>query len=105
MAHFKDHFKPDDLIYGMGQAIHLYIYNYYYRWRINKPSFDKLTSKQSGQAHDNYGKNVINKYNENMSPKMFSLDSASKGAKVSVDLSQTDETADPSDIFQDYFSA
>ena len=105
MAHFKDNLLENDLIYGMGETIHLYIYNYYYTWPSRMRTAKSLRPDQWDQAHAKYGKNVINKYNENMSTKMFSVAEVDEVTGVSVDLSKKDTKADPAKIFQDYFAA
>lgn len=87
--HFKDAFNKDvDVIYGTGLWIHIYLYNYYFAWgTANQPigkadinltlppgQFDPLMSK----AHDKYGTNVINVYNEPIHTKTFSVDNSTK---------------------------
>ncbi len=81
MPHFKDGFNQNsDVIYGTGLWIHIYLYNFYFGWPtsaptskddiVQNPSNEKFPPKMS-QAHDKYGTNVINVYNEPIGTKSF----------------------------------
>lgn len=87
--HFKDAFNKDvDVIYGTGLWIHIYLYNFYFGWGSGQTpigkayidltlppgQYDPLMTK----AHDKYGTNVINVYNEPVHTKTFSVDKGSK---------------------------
>lgn len=116
MAHFKDRFNQHtDVIYGTGLWIHIYIYNYYFGWPTSAPigkldinmnlpkgTFDPYMSK----AHDKYGNNVINRYNEPIHSKSFPVDKATKtvGTAALKPVATTYDTT-TQDLAQSYIDA
>lgn len=115
--HFKDAFNKDvDVIYGTGLWIHIYLYNFYFGWgpgqvAIGKADidftlppgqFDPLMSK----AHDKYGTNVINVYNEPIHTKTYTVDKATKTvAAPSLKPVKTTHDTQTQTLANDYLTA
>lgn len=115
--HFKDAFNTNvDVIYGTGLWIHIYLYNYYFGWgpgqtpigkadidfTLPPGQFDPLMSK----AHDKYGTNVINVYNEPIHTKSYSVDKDTKTV-AAPSLKPVKATHDPQTqtLANDYLTA
>jgi hypothetical protein len=117
MPHFENSFNPStDVIYGTGLWIHIYLYNYYFRWPYGYPEIRKddlrLSVKfpkgeyesQMAAAHDKYGLNVINLYNEPITPKSFNVSNDKKVGKPNFgQVNQKDKTTEK--LAQDYFDS
>jgi hypothetical protein len=86
MSHFEQMFEPDkDIIYGTGDWIHVYLYNFWFIWPYGYQTLTGINDKTGGYkfrslnpydarnpdnvdqvtaaAHNKYGVNVINNYN------------------------------------------
>jgi hypothetical protein len=103
--HFENSFNPkQDVIYGTGDWIHVYLYNYWFIWPYGYPALANITSKGrtyeyrslnpydtknpdnvdkvTAAAHDKYGTNVINNYNVSIKSNLFKSEAGAGGPKI-----------------------
>ncbi|MGA7341066.1 MAG: hypothetical protein WBE72_11065 [Terracidiphilus sp.] len=97
MPDFETSFQPDnDVVYGTGDWIHVYLYNFWFTWPYANPTLLNIDDKSgvygfrslnpydpsaadrvdqvTASAHNKYGINVINNYNLPIKSNIFKAD-------------------------------
>lgn len=128
--HFEESFNADsDVVYGTGDWIHVYLYNYWFAWKYGYPElkdinfkgswytsrslnpFDKnapdTVDKVTEAAHAKYGTNVINNYNLPISARLYSSPKVETGSITKPKTPVVPLQKDPTEArkYDDYFQS